>query len=152
MTGISLELTTTGFDTAVTQLNQLLGFERAELMEGIGAILESGARRRISEEKAGPDGEAWADWSTGYAGTRKAKHSLLVSSQALLDSIASEGNSFQVAVGSNLVYAAIHQLGGEAGRVSARVTIPARPYLGASSEDEADIEDFVSDFVTRVLQ
>jgi phage gpG-like protein len=31
--------------------------------------------------------------------------------------------------GRDVVYARIHELGGEAGRVSARVRIPARPYL-----------------------
>jgi phage virion morphogenesis protein len=39
-------------------------------------------------------------------------------------------------IGSVKVYAAIHQYGGEAGRRSARVQIPARPYLVVQPEDE----------------
>lgn len=42
------------------------------------------------------------------------------------------GRDFAV-IGSNLPYAAIHQLGGEAGR-GKKVRIPARPYLPATAE------------------
>ena len=38
-------------------------------------------------------------------------------------------------VGSNVEYAAIHEYGGEAGPVSRRVHIPARPYLRPALDD-----------------
>ena len=48
-----------------------------------------------------------------------------------------------MAVGSELVYAAIHQFGGKAvGRPH-----PARPYLGLSPENISDLEQVVTDFL-----
>ena len=41
-------------------------------------------------------------------------------------------------IGSNLDYAAIHQLGGQAGK-NKSVSIPARPYLNLTSDDLDDI-------------
>ena len=52
----------------------------------------------------------------------------------LRGSIGYEASPASVSVGSNLVYARIHQLGGKAGRKHA-VTLPPRPYLGFSEED-----------------
>lgn len=46
------------------------------------------------------------------------------------------------AVGSNLDYAAIQQLGGAAGRGGSAV-LPARPFLGLSSEGEEEILDLI---------
>ena len=41
-------------------------------------------------------------------------------------------------IGSNLEYAAIHQLGGQAGR-NKSVEIPARPYLSLTNDDYDEI-------------
>jgi phage virion morphogenesis protein len=41
-------------------------------------------------------------------------------------------------IGSNLDYAAIHQLGGDAGK-GRKVKIPARPYLKLTEEDQREI-------------
>lgn len=38
-----------------------------------------------------------------------------------------------------VAYAAIHELGGQAGRRSARVDIPARPYLAPALEESRDL-------------
>lgn len=48
-----------------------------------------------------------------------------------------------VEVGSNVKYAAIHHFGGEAGRLNARVTLPARPVLGVAARQERQIGDFL---------
>ncbi len=45
-------------------------------------------------------------------------------------------------IGSNLDYAAIHQLGGQAGRNKA-VEIPARPYLNLTDDDFDEIITFI---------
>ena len=49
-------------------------------------------------------------------------------------------------IGSNLEYAAIHQLGGQAGR-NKSVEIPARPYLNLNDEDFEEIMDTVNDYL-----
>ena len=48
-------------------------------------------------------------------------------------------NNESAIIGSNKVYAAIHQLGGQAGK-NKKVTIPARPYLKIEEELDNLIE------------
>jgi len=51
----------------------------------------------------------------------------------LAGSISTDHDSTQAVIGSNKLYAAIHQFGGEAGR-GRKVEIPARPYLPVTAE------------------
>lgn len=44
-------------------------------------------------------------------------------------------------IGSNLEYAAIHHLGGQAGR-NKKVTVPARPYLMLTEDDLKEIINY----------
>lgn len=119
---------------------------KQDLLDAIGAELESSTRRRIDEEKESPEGDAWAVWSPNYARTRDGQHSLLIGENELLDSIqyAIDGRGF-VDLGSNLVYAATHQFG------DPERNIPERPYLGVSSDDEAALEAAIADIVAASL-
>jgi len=54
-------------------------------------------------------------------------------------------------IGSNLIYARIQQLGGEAGRKSNRVTLPARSYVMLQDEDVEEIRATVVDWVMGPL-
>jgi phage virion morphogenesis protein len=65
-----------------------------------------------------------------------AGHKLLIGTGRLRNSIAQEIDGHTLRMGSNVVYARIHQLGGVAGR-GAR--IPARPYLVFRPEDPGRI-------------
>lgn len=47
-------------------------------------------------------------------------------------------------IGSNLVYAAIHQLGGRTGK-NHRTVIIARPYLGINNNDQREIVNIITD-------
>ena len=105
------------------------------LLNAIGAEVESQTRRRITDEKAGPDGSAWEAWSDDYGKTRHGGQSLLEGHGDLVDSIGFEIDADGVHVGTNLVYGAIHQFGGEA----VGKNIPARPFLGLSAENENDL-------------
>ena len=49
-------------------------------------------------------------------------------------------------IGSNFDYAAIHQLGGQAGK-GLKTEIPARPYLQLTDDDFAEIIDETTDFL-----
>lgn len=51
-------------------------------------------------------------------------------------------------VGTDLVYAAIHQFGGKAGR-GRKVTIPARPFLMVQDEDWPTIKDALLNYLTK---
>lgn len=64
----------------------------------------------------------------------------------LLGSIHAEPASDHVLVGTDKKYAAIHQLGGQAGR-GRKVTIPARPFLMVQDEDWPEMKDQLSDYI-----
>lgn len=71
---------------------------------------------------------------------------ILTDSTRLRNSIYYIASGSGVIVGTNVVYAAIHQFGGRAGR-GLKVTIPARPYLLFQDEDIDRYEQMLVDFV-----
>lgn len=149
-----------------------------ELLESIGAVVESQARRRISDEKTSPVGEKWQDWSEDYRKTRHGNQSLLQGDGGLMDSIQHIVERGRVRVGSPLAYAAVHQ-DGFAGSVSVSahkrlitqafgralkhgvwqsvgahkrlMDIPQREYLGLSSENSEELMHVIGDFWQGVL-
>lgn len=110
------------------------------LMQSLATELESQTRRRISSEKAAPDGTPWKPWSDGYAKTRHGGQSLLESQGHLIDSIVTESSAERAATGSNLVYAALHQAGGTEDMEPGPAAVEARPWLGVSAENEQDLQ------------
>lgn len=149
MAGVSASLTTIGLDDAIARLSRLDGFEMAELADDAGSLLESSTRERFIT-KIAPDGAAWVPWSEAYDDIREERHSLLVGDSAdpLHDSIAFYSAGGEVHVGSNLIYAAHHQIGGD----EIGSGVPARPYLGVSDEDELDLQDLVTGRLEDLLQ
>ena len=74
---------------------------------------------------------------------------VLIDSEALLNSVNWSANRTGVEVGTNRVYAAIHQFGGKAGR-GRKVTIPARPYLVVQPEDINQMAEIVEDHLSGI--
>ena len=148
MAGVTAQLTTVGLDEAIRRLSRLEGFEMAGLADRAGSILETSTRERF-ETKIDPDGASWVPWSEAYDDTREERQSLLVGDGAapLHDSIAFFSTGGEVHVGSNLVYAAHHQFGGD----EVGSGIPARPYLGVSDQDELDLKDLVTGTLEGLL-
>jgi len=138
MAGVAIRIDVTSLAQARQRLEAFVdGIRPADIMGPVAAIIESQTRRRISEDKTAPDGTPWADWSPAYAKTRGKGKSLLESGGYLLDSIFGEKRGDEAIIGSNRVYAAIHQFGSE------DETVPARPYLGLEGEDADDVLDLV---------
>ncbi len=117
------------------------------LLDAIGAEVETQTRRRIREEKTAPDGTPWPEWSENYAETRHGGHSLLMGDGDLEDSIQYLIGNDQVEIGSNLVYAAHHNFGGN----DIGTGIPQREYLGFSEENLIDIGDVLIDELNEQL-
>ena len=116
------------------------------LTAALAALMETQVKRRISDEKTAPDGSTWQAWDPAYARTRKANHSLLVNDQNLMDSIAGSSNDHEAVVGSEMIYARVHQEGWpERG-------IPARPFLGLSQENVNEIDQTVNDWMEGLFQ
>lgn len=147
MSGAGLAYDLSGLDVLRRRVGALGKIDRRALLDVIGATVESQTRRRITDDKEAPDGNEWAAWSGGYAAKRHGGHSLLEGEGLLLGSlgyaVALAGD--QVEVGSNMIYAATHQFGDE------KRNIPARPFLGLSRDDEAELDDAIDNFISRVL-
>jgi len=145
-------------------LNRLiaLGQSPREVMQDIAAIGESSTRDRF-RDGIGPDGNAWKP--SRRAMERGGK--TLIDSNRLLSSMTSQSGADFAEWGTNVIYAAIHQVGGDIRPKTARglffkvadgsfrrvkkVTIPARPYLGINAEDEANIVDIVNQHLADAI-
>lgn len=151
---------------------------QAELLDSIGAVVESQTRRRITGEKTSPAGEKWQAWSDSYADTRHGNQSLLQGDGDLLDSIQFIVERGRVRVGSPLAYAPAHQKGFTGavsigahnrlitqafGRVLShpvwqtvaahkrQMSIPQRQFLGLSSDNDNELQHVIGDFWKEVL-
>lgn len=145
-----LRINLAGLLPARRTLDRLSRMRTERLLDILGGELESQTRRRLSEEKTAPDGSAWAPWSDAYAARVKSSASLLEVEGNLIDSIAFEVGTDAVTVGSNLVYAATHQSGTVYGPLlKGRGRTPARPFLGVSDENLADLGELVMDFIAE---
>lgn len=148
MAGVAASLTTVGLEEAIQRAARLHGAKLGEFADNAGAILESSTRERF-ETKQAPDGSEWAAWSEAYDETRNhGQHSLLVSENELLESVASYSSASEVEVGSGMIYAAHHHFGGE----EIGTGVPARPFLGVSNQDEGDLKDLAEDWFGRLVQ
>jgi phage virion morphogenesis protein len=150
---VAIELTVSGLDGVEALLARLANPDIAQLLDEIGALVVSQTQSRLTDEKAGPDGEAWPEWSEKYARTRHGGQSLLMAegNPGLLSSITHLVHGGGVEVGSHLVYAAHHQFGSQksSGRGSG---VPARAFLGLSAANEDEIERVIDGFIERMLK
>lgn len=142
------------------QLHRRMG-DLSPLMERIGSVLEESVLHRF-ETTTGPDG---ARWSPSIRAREKGGKTLTDSGRLKL-SINYRASSSSVAVGTNVIYAAIHQFGGtirpkSAKRLTfrlpgglgvrsvAQVIMPGRPFLGFDADDREEIEAQVEDYVAE---
>ena len=104
------------------------------LMKNIAGIMADSTEENFKEEGR----PKWKDLSEKTKTTRKKighypGQILQVSGQLAL-SVTTQYDDTSAVIGSNKIYAAIHQLGGQAGR-NKKTTIPARPYLNLTDDD-----------------
>ena len=142
--------------SSVTRLQEriarLANPDRKDLLEQLAGVAESQTRKRINEEQQSPDGEPWQTWSADYAATRHGGQSLLQGEGNLVDSITSEIEGDEALIGSNLVYAAIHQHGGTPDMAPGPAGIPAREYLGFSQDNLDEIEAVADRWLDKHLE
>lgn len=133
------------------------------LMDGLGLYLESSTIERFETETA-PDGSRW----TPSLRAKQEGGKTLTDRGQLRSSVTHEAGSDWTAVGSNKVYAGIHNQGGviraKSGpfltfalpgglgfRRVAQVKIPARTFIGISREDEDELVALSEDFARDAL-
>lgn len=114
---------------------------KGDLLGMIGVLGESQTKRRISDEKKAPSGEAWKPWSKEYAATRGPEKSLLIDEDWMRKFMTSNppvGDS--VEWGTPQPYGRTHQMGKN-----------ARPFLGLSSDNIEEINYEAAEFMKKVL-
>lgn len=131
----------------------------------IGEHLVSSTIRRFNEQR-GPDGTPWPPLAASTVlgeirrsdRTRKGalrkrsqarlmRRKILIRTARLRNSISYRVQGTEIAVGTNVIYGRIHQLGGEAGSKTRRVLIPARPFLGISDDDLRYVDRVLADLI-----
>ncbi|WP_298173935.1 phage virion morphogenesis protein [Novosphingobium sp.] len=133
------------------------------LMQGFGLYLESATIDRFENER-GPDGQRWKP----SLRARQQGGKTLTDRPQLRSSITSQAGPDSVEVGTNKIYGGIHQFGGTIRAKNAEyltfrlpgglgvrrvksVTMPARPFLGLSSEDENELLALTADYTRQQL-
>lgn len=113
------------------------------LMKNIAGIFASAAEDNFAEEGR-PD--KWIDLSEVTKKQRKkigkSPGQILQVTGQLASSVNTYYDEDSAIIGSNLAYAAIHQLGGQAGK-NKKVTILARPYLKLTDDDLEEIIKYI---------
>lgn len=117
------------------------------LMKNIAGIFAYSTEENFKNEGR-PD--KWTELAESTKKQRKKKGhwpgQILQVSGQLATSINTYYDNDSAVIGSNLAYAAIHQLGGQAGK-NQSVTIPARPYLQLNNEDFEEILSMTENFL-----
>ena len=140
------------------RLGRIASVDKAGINNAIAEGLRTSTIERFQAEKS-PEGKKWKQ----SIRAREEGGKTLIKSAALRSSIRSEASAEGLAVGTNDIRAATHQFGDTRiikakrkkalrFRVSGRwvskkevkVTIPARPFLGVSGEDEEEIKKLLS--------
>jgi len=132
------------------------------MMAAIGTGLVASTHMRFVSQ-TDPEGQAWAPLNPLYAeGKRNSR--ILTESGRLRNSINDQAGNGWVRVGTNVLYAAAQHFGvtivpkksdhlyfrmGGLFIQADEVTLPPRPFMGISRDDEDMIADTVQDFIVR---
>ncbi|MBF0168793.1 MAG: phage virion morphogenesis protein [Alphaproteobacteria bacterium] len=163
--GIALSIRPQGIEALNAALSQMKRRDLKPALNDIGMSMVVATQRRF-ETETDPLGRPWRPLSavtlaaraggrlyikSGKRLTAKAAKvinsgRILRDSARLYQSITHAVSGQGVEIGSNLVYARIHQMGGQAGR-GKKVTIPARPFLGLSKTDTQTCADVLAGYL-----
>ena len=119
------------------------------LMKNIAGIFADSTEDNFAEEGR-PD--KWVELSEVTKNLRKEINKypgqILQVTGQLATSVNTYYDNDSAVIGSNLAYAAIHQLGGDAGR-NKKVKIPARPYINLVEDDYDEILHEISEHLSK---
>lgn len=166
MVAIVVEIDSKEALDALRQASKQIGNTRL-LMENLGEALLNTTLERMDNEEA-PDGQKWQRLNSAYASSKRSNKILQEQGMAsgLKGSLHYAISGNELRLGSDKIYAAIHQFGGEikpvngdyltfkmgGGFIKARkVTIPARPYLGVGPNEEQAIINVAKDLLNAAF-
>lgn len=149
MTGITVDLQ--GEEAILNVLTELIqsGQDLATPFADIGEYLLLAHDDRFQAQES-PTGEAWASLSPDYAASKRKQESrgsdsILVLNFYLRSMLRYQASSTELVFGTDRVYGATHQYGDDTRG------IPARPFLGISDKDEAEILAILMDWMSQPL-
>ncbi len=144
MAGTSVSVKAEGFSRLDLLIGRLANPDFTELMESIGAMVETQTDVRLKSTKTAPDGTAWPALNPAYKKRKKTDGGILQLEGDLRKSIVSlVTGGLSVEIGTNLVYAATHQFG------DPRRNIPQREFLGLSPENEEAISGLIEAWIEQ---
>lgn len=159
---INVELDDRRLQRALSEMLQR-GQDLSPALRSIGELLLNSTRERFVDEEA-PDGTKWAELSDVTKARKKRNVDKILTERGYLGgSIAYRAGPDFVEIGSSRVSASTHQFGAKKGEFgSARTSlpgrsflqpipwgdIPARPFLGLSNRDRADVAAEIGDYIT----
>ena len=144
---LQIEIDSSDFERGMARLLQNVE-NRRPITAGIAAELLSMSEDNFASESWGGD-----SWAQSKRANREGGKTLQKTGQLAASLTTQSSNDF-ARIGTNKIYAAIHHMGGQAGR-GRKVNIPARPYLpingsgNLQANAEKQILDIVKDALTR---
>ena len=135
----------------LTRLQELAsrGENLRPLMKNIAGIMATATEDNFKDEGRP---EKWVDLSETTKKQRqkigKYPGQILQVSGQLASSVSTAYDGNSAVIGSNLAYAAIHQLGGQAGK-NKKTTISARPYLKLTDDNFEEIIAEVEEYLKK---
>lgn len=141
MSGLSIKVESVQMEAVLNELAGRMG-DLTPVMQTIGEIIMEQTDTAF-ETGVAPDGTAWPASGRALATGGQT----LIDTAVLRNSITVQATENQVEVGTNVLYAAIHQLGGKAGR-GKKAIIPSRPFLpDQDSLDWLEVKATLQDFL-----
>ena len=159
MTNISIEYNNKRVTRAMRRLLNS-GRDMSPLMRRVAGHLKNSSRQAFDRQQS-PSGHVWERLKPSTLKKRqKSGHvpaMILRRSGALSKSILADSDKTSAVVGTIRKYAGTHQFGAKRGQYGSTKRgapipwgdIPARPFLGISTEDEADIKHIILDHIAR---
>ena len=157
---IKMDVNFEGLAPVMGKLEVLGLFEVHILTEVMARTVQRQTRKRIAQTKTGPDSEKWAPRK------EDGEEALFRTGHNLFDTIDYEIGLNRAEIGTGFVGARIHQFGGvitpKNGQAlhfnmggksvfAKKVTIPARPFMGLSSEDIAELHAVAAETIGALL-
>ncbi|MCM2431963.1 phage virion morphogenesis protein [Agrobacterium rosae] len=153
MSGVSFQVT---LDDETARLKLIDLVERMDNPRGfyknVGELLLNSVGDNFDNER-GPDGRRWVPLSPVTRELRQRKYgnsplTILRVTGALRGSYNYVASDDDVRIGTSKIQAALLHFGGQAGR-NRKVTVPARPQVGVSSDDEREIGRMAEDWLSQ---
>lgn len=139
-------------DILVTRLREFVasGGDTTPLMGRLGEAFVDSTQERFNTQ-TDPDGNPWKPLSPGYIKRKKKNQDLILTLNGYLRKYIAHQvlSANEVVWGSNRIYAAIHNWGGDGSGNNG--TMPKRQYLGVSADDNTEAIAIVQDWLHRKL-